>query len=237
MRVIAGAWRGRPLKAPRGHATRPTSDRVREAVFGMLPALPELGECLAACAEPEAFEAPAERAAWDPMATSLAGHRVLDLFAGSGALGIEALSRGADSCTFVESGAPALRVLRENLERLGVPSARGGETLRGAARVLACDVRRALTADARRCPEYTLVFADPPYDLYGQVRPILTTWLGRVLAPRGVVVVETAAATTAGLSWPVVREKRYGDTRVTVYATGSRRIAEGATADDDPSGH
>jgi 16S rRNA (guanine966-N2)-methyltransferase len=214
VRVVGGAWRGRPLQAPPGRGTRPTSDKVREAVFDVLGALPEAAE-------------------------ALAGHAVLDVFAGSGALGIEALSRGAATCTFVESAAPALRALRGNLERLGVPVSRGGGgephevsgTPGPRAVVLGTDVRRALAADARRGARYTLVFADPPYAAYEQVRPALVDSLGRVLVSGAVLVVESAAGTPAGLPWTVVKEKRYGDTRVTFLVTGAGSPAEGVPAD------
>jgi 16S rRNA (guanine966-N2)-methyltransferase len=210
MRVVGGSWRGRPLRAPSGRATRPTSDRVREAVFDVLQGLaPELG---------------------GGPAGALSGHRVLDLFAGSGALGIEALSRGADRCTFVESAPPALRALRANLARLGVPVGRAGGPDADSA-IVAGDVRRALAADARRGARYTLVFADPPYDVYEQVRPALARLLGRVLIPGAVLVVESAAGTHAGLPWSVVREKRYGDTRVTFLVAGAEPQAEGEPAD------
>ena len=118
MRIVGGAWRGRPLAAPPGRGTRPTSDKVREAVFDVLGALPD------ALAPPSRRrEAPACRPAGAATRTAgpLAGHLALDVFAGSGALGIEALSRGAAGCTFVESAPPALRALRANLERVGVP--------------------------------------------------------------------------------------------------------------------
>ncbi len=82
-------------------------------------------------------------------------------------------------------------------------------------------MRRALAADARRGARYTLVFADPPYDVYEQVRPALARLLGRVLVPGAVLVIESAAATPAGLPWTVVREKRYGDTRVTFLVAGA----------------
>jgi 16S rRNA (guanine966-N2)-methyltransferase len=122
MRVIAGELGGRRLKAPRGLETRPTSDRVREALFMSL--------------EP------------------LAGLRIADLFAGSGALGIEALSRGAAHVEFVESSGSALRALRENLESLG---------LAGRARVwrVRWPNRSAALSDALRACD--LVLADPPY--------------------------------------------------------------------------
>ena len=104
MRVAGGQWKGRPLVAPAGRGTRPTSDKVREAIFAVLAALPQVRE-----------GGEASSTSWP-----LAGHVVLDLFAGTGALGIEALSRGAGSCTFVEKDRPALRAVRANLERLGV---------------------------------------------------------------------------------------------------------------------
>ena len=92
MRIIAGTWRGRPLVAPKGDTTRPTADRTREALFSMLTS--RLG--------------------------SFEGLAVADLFAGSGALGLEALSRGAASCIFVEQDRPAVDALRANADKLGV---------------------------------------------------------------------------------------------------------------------
>ncbi len=232
MRVVGGAWRGRPLTAPAGRGTRPTSDKVREAVFDVLGALPEARRAVAAGrAAGLVSAAAAERAG------PLAGHAALDVFAGSGALGIEALSRGAAVCAFVESAAPALRALRTNLERMGVPAARVGaavaapEAVGPCAVVFSGDVRRALAADARRGARYTLVFADPPYATYEQVRPALVRLLGRVLVPGAVLVVESAAGTAAGLPWTVVREKRYGDTRVTFLVADAAPAAEGEAAD------
>jgi 16S rRNA (guanine966-N2)-methyltransferase len=224
LRIVGGEWRGRPLEAPAGRGTRPTSDKVREAMFDVLGALPQLGT--AALAAP---------------ASPMAGQRVLDLFAGSGALGIEALSRGAASCTFVESERFALRALRANLQHLDVGSGRtpkpraGGERPNVArARVLATDVRRGLRADACREPRYTLVFADPPYERYTEIRPALVRLLEPVLAPGAVLVIETAAGTLAGLPWTEVRHKRYGDTEVTfLVADASHLEREGATVDDD----
>jgi 16S rRNA (guanine966-N2)-methyltransferase len=224
VRVVGGEWRGRPLAAPAGRGTRPTSDKVREAVFDVLLALPEVRAGNAAA----------------PSAGPLGGHVALDLFAGSGALGIEALSRGADTCTFVENERAALQALRANLERLGVTVGRrdgrvkGGADGRAArARVLAADVRRALQADARRGARYTLLFADPPYDRYAEVRPALARLLGPLLAPRAVIVIETAAGIAAGLPWTIVREKRYGDTRLTFLVAADVPDDEGAAADDD----
>jgi 16S rRNA G966 N2-methylase RsmD len=96
--------------------------------------------------------------------------------------------------------------------------------------VHAGDVRRVLAADARRGARYTLVFADPPYATYEQVRPALVRLLGRVLVPGAVLVVESAAGTAAGLPWTVVREKRYGDTRVTFLVADAASAAEGEAA-------
>jgi 16S rRNA (guanine966-N2)-methyltransferase len=230
VRIVGGAWRGRPLTAPAGRGTRPTSDKVREAVFDVLAALPASRAAVAAARD--AGVLPADGAADD--AGPLAGHLALDVFAGSGALGIEALSRGAACCTFVESAAPALRALRANLERVGVPAPRAGRVPAAAptprAIVHAGDVRRVLAADARRGARYTLVFADPPYATYEQVRPALVRLLGRVLVPGAVLVVESAAGTAAGLPWTVVREKRYGDTRVTFLVADAASAAEGEAA-------
>src|SRR5258708_36248773 len=123
MRVIAGAYGGRRLQAPRGQATRPTAARVREAFFSILGDIDELS--------------------------------VLDLFAGSGALGIEALSRGAARAVFVERAPRALDALRANLEALGIE--------RDRADVRALDARAAARTARARGETYDLVFLDPPY--------------------------------------------------------------------------
>ena len=238
MRVVGGAWRGRPLRAPAGRGTRPTSDKVREAVFGILLALPAIHAAPSAMpggAAPDDVDASGAGAPGGHGA--LANHVALDLFAGSGALGIEALSRGAAACTFVEAAAPAVRVLRQNLAAVGALPLREARSSCGGARIVVADVRRALSADARRAARYTLVFADPPYDRYAQVRPVLARLLGRVLAPGAVLVVETAAGTAAGLPWPVVRERRYGGTLVTVLvADDAAELAQEAGDDEQRSG-
>lgn len=122
MRIIAGTWRGRPIVAPRGDATRPTADRTREALFSMLAS--RLG--------------------------SFEGIAVADLFAGSGALGLEALSRGAASCLFVEQDKPALDALRANIAKLGA----GATAEVRAGSVLALGPARA---------PLDLILMDPPY--------------------------------------------------------------------------
>jgi 16S rRNA (guanine966-N2)-methyltransferase len=195
MRVVGGSWRGRRLTAPRGAVTRPTSDLVREAIFDVL------GPLLAA--RPAAAVPPDGPATAGP----LEGLAVLDLFAGSGALGIEALSRGAATCTFVERAPVAVRALRDNLARVQVRT--------GAVRVRCDDYRRALKADARGARLYNLVLVDAPYALYPKVEPELAGRLTAVLAPGAVVVVETARGQAVDLPLAQASVKLYGDTRVT----------------------
>jgi 16S rRNA (guanine966-N2)-methyltransferase len=168
-RVIAGSARGRRLAVPDGTSTRPTSDRAREGLFSSLLSLLDLEQS-----------------------------RVLDLYAGSGALGLEALSRGALSATLVEDDPQAVAVLRENVERLGLAGAH----------VLAVDVPRFLEVDPE--PRYDLALLDPPYDL--DVVPVLEL-LRPWLVEDGVVTVERGTRSPA-LAWPQgyepVRERRYG---------------------------
>jgi 16S rRNA (guanine966-N2)-methyltransferase len=172
MRVVAGEFRGRRLVAPPGTSTRPTTDKVREATFNALGSLDLVD-----------------------------GAHVADLYAGSGAIGIEALSRGAAHCTFAERDRDALRALRTNLDALGL-----GER----SRVVTGDVLAVAAAiDAE------LVFADPPYDF--------TAWtrlLGALRAP--FVVAESGAELVEPNGWPggfdVVRSKRYGRTWVTFFS-------------------
>ena len=211
MRVIGGVWRGRRLTAPAGRATRPTADRVREAIFDVLPTLvgpwPAGGDDDAhELAEPDAG-ADGPLAGCAVAGGQLAGHVVLDLFAGAGGLGIEALSRGAAACTFVENDAAALRALRANLRALDVPAAR--------ALVRAADYQRALTSGAAGASRYTLLFVDPPYATYAAVEANLVRWLGELLMPGAVVVAETARGQVIDLPLAVARVKLYGDTQVT----------------------
>ncbi|MGO8684141.1 MAG: RsmD family RNA methyltransferase [Thermoleophilia bacterium] len=208
MRVIAGAWRGRRLAAPAGRVTRPTADRVREAIFDVLQALG--GPWPASATDAGGGATPAGSAAdgW------LAGHQVLDLFAGAGGLGIEALSRGAAACTFVENDAAAVRVLRANLHALGVPADRG--------RVVAADYRRALAADVAEARRYTLLFVDPPYAAYAAVQPEVARELKALCLPGSVVVVESARGQVVSLPLTAIRVKRYGDTQVTFLLAGER---------------
>lgn len=177
MRVIAGTHRGHRLEAPAGRATRPTSDRVREALFAML------GE-------------------------RVADTNVLDLFAGSGALGIEALSRGAAHATFVDDAAPALTVIRSNLTRLKLGQ-RSTVVCSGALRALRCTP----VCNA----QYDLVFIDPPYRMAGALGPDLAAALPAVLAPGATVVTESDRRDPPLLELPLQRERQYGDTLIRIH--------------------
>lgn len=203
MRVVGGVWRGRRLVAPRGVATRPTSDVVREAVFNVLAA------ALASRPAADRHEqgAVVETPDMALVAGPLEGMAVLDLFAGSGALGIEALSRGAASCAFVERAPAAARALRDNLARVGARD--------GTVRVRVGDYRRALKADAADARLYNLVLVDAPYASYPTVEPELSDRLPAVLAPGAVVVIETARGQVVNLPLVETSVKLYGDTRVT----------------------
>ena len=178
MRIIAGLARGLTLAVPRGDATRPTSDRVREAIFSSLGA-------------------------------RVPGANVLDLFAGTGALGLEALSRGAQSAVFVENARTALDCLAKNLT--GFKPAPVAKVVRG-------EVLREL---ARLTEPFNLIFADPPYGT--DFKPILETVRQRnLLAADGLFVLESAKRDVVVLpaEWRLHREAVYGDTRVSYVACG-----------------
>ncbi|HWF33747.1 MAG TPA: 16S rRNA (guanine(966)-N(2))-methyltransferase RsmD [Solirubrobacteraceae bacterium] len=174
MRVIAGAHGGRVLSAPRGRATRPTSDRVREAVFSILG--------------------------------DVSGLSVLDLYAGSGALAIEALSRGAVSATLVDSAPAAIAAIRRNLTALGVEA----EVRRG-------DARTFLRAASRSAPQYDLVFLDPPYRHTSELGAELSAALAPMLAAGARVVVESDRRSPLRLELPLLDERRYGDTLIQIH--------------------
>ncbi|MDQ6615600.1 MAG: RsmD family RNA methyltransferase [Actinomycetota bacterium] len=185
MRVVGGEARGRRFHAPPGWSTRPTSDRVREAIFGVLGSLPADG------GRPVGIEE----------AT------VADLFAGSGAFGIEALSRGAARAVFVDADRQAVATIRDNLKGLGLAGPR--------ATVVRADALRWLRAAA----PMDLVLCDPPY-AFGQWAE-LSSLLAPLLAPvAGVAVLESGAPLRLGPEWEVLREKHYGGTVVTVARPG-----------------
>jgi 16S rRNA (guanine(966)-N(2))-methyltransferase RsmD len=135
------------------------------------------------------------------------GAKVLDLFAGSGALGIEALSRGAASAVFVERDGEAVRTIEHNLDRLRLTGAR----------VVNGDVLRTIAQEATAGAKYDLVLVDPPYDMLTEIQPHLARHLPSLLAADGVLVVETAARVQPELPLPVRTSRRYGKTQVTLF--------------------
>jgi 16S rRNA (guanine966-N2)-methyltransferase len=135
------------------------------------------------------------------------GARVLDLFAGSGALGIEALSRGAASAVFVEREPDAVRVIERNLDRLRL----------GGARVVHGDALSLLEREAAAGAEYDLVLVDPPYGMLTEIQPRLARHLPPLLAADGLVVVETDARVQPDLPLPLRTSRKYGQTRVTLF--------------------
>ena len=136
------------------------------------------------------------------------GATVLDLFAGSGAMGLEALSRGAARVTFVESDRAACRTIAENLERLRLTGAR----------ITCGDALWALRQDSRR---YDLVLVDPPYEAWAELEPKLAEHLPRVLEPDGVLVVETGSRTEPALPLPLRTSRRYGSARLSLFEPSS----------------
>jgi 16S rRNA (guanine966-N2)-methyltransferase len=178
VRVVAGRFGGRRLAAPPGRGTRPTSDRVREALFSMLGPLD--------------------------------GARVLDLYAGSGALGIEALSRGAASALLVERDPRAVAVIRANLGAVGLSEPE--------ARVHAGPARVALRYASVRGDTYDLVLLDPPYRSAPALGRELSAALGPLLAAGGRVVTESDRRAPLELHLPLTHERRYGDTLIRIHA-------------------
>ncbi|MBL8070097.1 MAG: 16S rRNA (guanine(966)-N(2))-methyltransferase RsmD [Nitrospira sp.] len=180
MRVIAGLHRGRRLLGPRGQAIRPTSDRVKEALFSIL------GE-------------------------RTTGARVLDLYAGTGSIGIEALSRGAAHVTFVEADRQALRLVNSNLEQCG---------LQQSANVCACQVSQFFRRATEWSGPYDIVFCDPPYQLTPELIAMAREWSAGWLADDAVVVIEHGKKAeipqTLGLLSQVKRYD-YGDTALTRF--------------------
>jgi 16S rRNA (guanine966-N2)-methyltransferase len=177
VRIIAGSRKGARIFAPKGLETRPTADRVREAAFNLLG--------------PDAAE----------------DATVLDLFAGSGAMGLEALSRGAAHATFVENDREACRTINRNLDKLG---------LQGAT-VLCQDALTALRADARQGTRYDLVLVDPPYRRFSSLQNTMIRHLPEILAADGVLLVETAADEEPELPLAKRKSRRYGAARLTLF--------------------
>jgi 16S rRNA (guanine966-N2)-methyltransferase len=178
MRIVGGRFRGHALSSPRSDAIRPTSDRLRETIFNVLA---------------HAYE--------DPVTDA----RVLDLFAGTGAMGLEALSRGARFALFVDEGAQARGIIRENIEALG---------LGGSARLFRRDATR--MGDIGPIEPFSLLFCDPPYDRDLAPRALAACRAGGWLAPDALVVVEESQG--AGVALPdgfdEIERRDYGETSV-----------------------
>jgi 16S rRNA (guanine966-N2)-methyltransferase len=175
VRIIAGSRKGHRIQAPKGLATRPTSDRAREAAFNLI--------------------GPVD------------GASVLDVFAGSGAMGLEALSRDAASAVFVESDRDTCRAIERNLDKL---------RLRGT--VVCEDALRAVAAETAARRRYDLVLLDPPYGSFESMQTALATYLPAVLDSDGLLVVETEARVEPDL--PPLRKRtsrRYGAARITLF--------------------
>jgi 16S rRNA (guanine966-N2)-methyltransferase len=184
MRIVAGVWRGRRIAAPKGQSTRPTTDRVREALFSSLASI---------------------------LGAGLGGGAVLDAFAGSGALGLEALSRGAASATFVDSDRPALGVLKANIAELGASRQ---------ARVMTGDVFALARKGALAGGPFSLLLLDPPYRLdAGQIASLVSELASRDLLEDGAIVVYEHESGRS-VTWPdavcAVAVKRYGTTEVDI---------------------
>ena len=175
MRIIAGEKRGARIFASKGHDTRPTSDRAREAAFNLV--------------------GPVD------------GATVLDLFAGSGAYGLEALSRGAESAVFAEADPAACASIRRNLAKLSFT----------AAMVLCRDAIQVLSEEAGAGRRYDLVLADPPYRMFSDVQTGLATYLPSVLAENGLAVVETHAREEPDLPLSLRTSRRYGSARLSLF--------------------
>jgi 16S rRNA (guanine966-N2)-methyltransferase len=191
MRIIAGQAHGRRLKAPRGLLTRPTSARARESIFSRLAVRMDLG-----------------------------GVRVLDIFAGSGSLGIESLSRGAAQVTFVDSSRDAAAAIRANLAQF---------ELSESARIVVSDVRRALGELGRSHESFDLVFVDAPFkdDMSAEVLALLADL--ELVAAGGWIVIEQSKRAPAAPPAPTAHE------RALVATIGDHRIAFYRRPDPAPS--
>ncbi len=179
MRIVGGRFRGRTIVSPTHEGTRPTSDRVRESIFNIL--------------------------AHGSVAVSMEGARVLDLFAGTGALGLEALSRGAAFCMFVDDDADARGVIRENVEAFG---------LTGVTKIFRRDATS--LGDGGKHAGFSLVFLDPPYDMGLAERALQSAAVGGWLVPGAIAVIEerTGAAVALPAGYENLDQRSWGDTQV-----------------------
>jgi len=175
VRIVAGTLGGRRLATPRGQAIRPTAERVREALFNRLGALP--------------------------------GGAVLDLFAGSGALGFEALSRGAETCLFTDEAAASIACVRANAKALAVEER---------VRVRRGAFERVLRDEARAGARYDLVLLDPPYAAAEGYADALGELIPAVLAPGALIVIESARGLDLALDLPADPPRRYGASTIQI---------------------
>lgn len=198
MRVVAGEAKGRPLKAVPGNGTRPTTDKVKEAIFSMIGPF---------------FD----------------GGIALDLFAGTGGLAIESLSRGAERAIFVDADAKSIEVVRANLKATGFEKQ---------AEVYRNDAERALKALAKRDATFDLVFLDPPYRMKNGDELLLRMEQSDLLQPGAVIVLEYESSyeyPEAFGSFSLRRKAVYGETAVSIYDWEPKKDAEAqeASAEED----
>ncbi|MHA7969937.1 16S rRNA (guanine(966)-N(2))-methyltransferase RsmD [Rhizobium sp. CAU 1783] len=182
MRIVGGEFRGRALAAPKSNAIRPTTDRTRESLFNIL-----------AHAHPGVLD----------------GTRIIDLFAGTGAVGIEALSRGCKSALFVENSVEGRSLLWENIDALG---------LHGRARILRRDATQ--LGPASNIEPFDLVFADPPYAKGLGEKALLAAHLGGWLAPGAIAVLEERADVLVEVDpvFAFIEERSFGDTKMYFFS-------------------
>ncbi|MFS0727792.1 16S rRNA (guanine(966)-N(2))-methyltransferase RsmD [Paenibacillus sp. 1P07SE] len=199
MRVIAGEAKGRPLKAVPGSGTRPTTDKVKEAIFSMIGPF-------------------------------FKGGQALDLFAGTGGLGIEALSRGMTRAVFIDLERQSIEVVRRNVEAAGMA---------GRAEIYKNEAGRALKLLEKRGQTFELVFLDPPYKMREADQLMMEMAVRGLLAPEAVIVVEHDARHIYRETFAQFRQRRqalYGDIAVTIYdyVQGEKKPT-GGTTDEAPS--
>ncbi len=186
MRVISGASKGKVLKIPKGLHTRPTSDKVKEALFSMIH-----------------FHIP--------------GSIVLDLFSGTGSLGIEALSRGAEKAYFVDNHPKSIQTIKENIHSTGY----GSKSV-----VLFCDAQKAIQKLVSADEQIDIVFMDPPYH-ENLILPCIYTMIEKKLLKKtGLLIIEHDQKEKLPECIDIlskIKEKRYGNTRITIYAEEEKR--------------
>ena len=192
MRIIAGSRKGARIFAPKFDSST-VSGSVSARIFAPKGATRPTGDRV--------------REAAFNLIGPVEDMAVLDLFAGSGAMGLEALSRGASSAVFVESDRDAQRTIERNLEKLGLKGAR----------IVKSDARRALAAEAAAGRRYDLVLVDPPYRMLDSLLPTLSTYLPSLLAEDGLVVVESPAREQPKLPLTERTSRTYGSVRLTVF--------------------